>query len=333
VTDVRLTNTDRALRSFWHPVIASDDVPASTPVAVRLLGEPWVLVRIDGVVHALVDRCPHRRVPLSAGRVVDGTLECAYHGYRFAPDGGCVRIPALDDATPIPSRACVATAFVEERFGLVWLAPEPPRHSLLDDTSFRDPAFDTFVSGPFGTPVGAAVLTDNFLDAAHFPFLHAATFGADDDGRPDLDVTREGWTLVQRTTRVTGAPQVAGNVVMDYEYVVAAPFSVALTLTGPEMGTNVIWSFSSPVTDGHSSWWLVHAYDDLGHDPALIAAARDFQTRVGEEDLAILERMEDPDLALDPRDEVHTKVDRGTLEYRRMLRAVVGLTSTPALVS
>ena len=322
-TAARLTNTHPALRPFWHPVVASADVPEATPVAVRLLDEAWVLVRIDGRVHALADRCPHRRVPLSAGRVVDGALECRYHGYRFAGDGACVRIPALDATTPIPPKACVATAAAVEGFGLVWLAPDPPRAPLLDDAPFRDPEFDTFVSGPFVTTVGASVLTDNFLDAAHFPFLHADTFGVDDDGRPVLDVTRDGWTIVQRTTRVTGGPQLTGNVVMHYEYVVAAPFSVALTLTGPEMGTNVIWSFCCPVTENRSVWWLVHAYDDLGHDAAAIDAARDFQTRVGVEDLGILERMEDPNVTLDLRDEVHTRADLGTVEYRRLLRAVV----------
>ena len=55
----------------------------------------------------------------------------------------------------------------------------------------------------------------------------------------------------------------------------------------------------------------------------LIAAAADFQTRVGVEDLAILERMDDPVIALDLREEVHTKADLGTVEYRRLLSDVV----------
>ena len=320
----RLTNAHPALRAFWHPVACSTDVPEGAVVGVRLLGEPWVLFRTDGRVAALYDRCPHRRVPLSAGRVVGDTVECGYHGYRFATDGTCVAIPALDPDTPIPGKACVARAEVEERFGMIWIAPEPPRTPLLDDTPYRDSGFDWFVCGPFTTPVSAAVLTDNFLDPSHFPFVHAATFGSEDDGRPVVEVARDGWTFVQRTSRWTGAPQLDGNVEMHYRYTCAAPFVVELLLTGPAMGVNAIWSFVRPDADGTSTWWLVQAYDDLGHDPALIAAAADFQTRVGVEDLAILERMDDPVIALDLREEVHTKADLGTVEYRRLLRDVVG---------
>ena len=207
---------------------------------------------------------------------------------------------------------------------MIWIAPEPPRTPLLDDTPYRDSGFDWFVCGPFTTPVSAAVLTDNFLDPSHFPFVHAATFGSEDDGRPVVEVARDGWTFVQRTSRRTGAPQLDGNVEMHYRYTCAAPFVVELLLTGPSMGVNAIWSFVRPDADGTSTWWLVQAYDDLGHDPALIAAAADFQTRVGVEDLAILERMDDPVIALDLREEVHTKADLGTVEYRRLLRDVVG---------
>ena len=57
-------------RQLWHPVALADDV-ASTPVAVRLLGENLVLWRDDAkVVHAWPDRCPHRGAQLSLGRVV-----------------------------------------------------------------------------------------------------------------------------------------------------------------------------------------------------------------------------------------------------------------------
>ena len=87
-----LTNVDPSLRSAWHPVLRVADL-GTEPVAVTLLGEHWVVVRLDGVVAAFADRCPHRLVPLSAGSVdVEGgaeVLRCAYHGWCFDGSGAC----------------------------------------------------------------------------------------------------------------------------------------------------------------------------------------------------------------------------------------------------
>ena len=94
---------------------------------VWLLGRAWVLARLDGRLTAFVDRCPHRLAPLSAGAVVGDTMQCGYHGWRFAADGPAVAIPANDPGVPIPPRACLTPAAgVQERFGLVWLAPARP---------------------------------------------------------------------------------------------------------------------------------------------------------------------------------------------------------------
>jgi vanillate O-demethylase monooxygenase subunit len=89
-----LANTDPALRHCWHPVARSGDV-TDQPHGVMLLGEPWALYRVDGLVRAVVDRCPHRHCPLTLGRCEAGILRCAYHGWRFDKDGRCIEIPAL----------------------------------------------------------------------------------------------------------------------------------------------------------------------------------------------------------------------------------------------
>jgi vanillate O-demethylase monooxygenase subunit len=118
---------------LWHPV-ATDAEVTDEPLAVMLLGEPWVVVRLGGRVVAFKDFCPHRLAPLSAGRVVDGTLQCSYHGYRFDPDGRCVDIPALGPGATIPPKArCDPAAAVAERHGLIWVAPESPVAPIISN--------------------------------------------------------------------------------------------------------------------------------------------------------------------------------------------------------
>lgn len=106
-----LTNTTAGLRRFWHPVAFSHEVTVDRPTRVELLGDRWALVRrSDGTVAAFADECPHRRASLGTGCVVDGRLQCPYHGWQFDLDGACVKIPALRDAMPIPSRAQLEAA-------------------------------------------------------------------------------------------------------------------------------------------------------------------------------------------------------------------------------
>ena len=59
----------------------------------------------DGTLVAAPDRCPHREAPLSPGHVVDGCLECCYHGWTFGAEGRCVRVPSAPDGVPIPPRS------------------------------------------------------------------------------------------------------------------------------------------------------------------------------------------------------------------------------------
>jgi phenylpropionate dioxygenase-like ring-hydroxylating dioxygenase large terminal subunit len=134
-----IDNEHPALASFWHPVAASADL-GDQPISVTLLGNAWVVARLDDGLVALPDRCPHRLAPLSAGVVEGDRLRCAYHGYAFDRAGRCVDIPAQSPDLPIPPRASVgAAAGVVERYGLVWIAPEEPRWPIPDFAEWDDP--------------------------------------------------------------------------------------------------------------------------------------------------------------------------------------------------
>lgn len=313
-----MTNTHPGLRQFWHPVALESDLVDDAPLAVQLLGERWIVAKLDDELVGMRDLCPHRLVPLSAGKIVGNEVECGYHGYRFDASGKAVLIPALDPTTPIPAKACVDTTPVTARFGLIWMAlVDEPIDTWIDDAPYLDPAMDLFTCGPYETVVSAGILADNFLDSAHFPFLHAATFGGGDDGRPSLVVTRDEWTIV-----VNDEQSLDGAHLDEVEdaraiYTVGAPFSVELRLDRPD-ASDLIWSFACPVDETTTLWWMVHAYP-LDGDADQIAAAQALQHEVGLEDLRMLEQMADPNIHLDLRAEVHTKADLGCVEYRRML--------------
>ncbi|MDX0001592.1 Rieske 2Fe-2S domain-containing protein [Sinorhizobium meliloti] len=105
------------------------------PVAASVAGEDFVVFRGDeGRIGVLIDRCPHRGMRLSRGRVTGGTLECPYHGWRFDVNG-CGQSPANPGITP-RARAVEVT----EAGGVVWIRrPRPDSTPLpsLDMSGFQ----------------------------------------------------------------------------------------------------------------------------------------------------------------------------------------------------
>ncbi|MCU1427407.1 MAG: Rieske (2Fe-2S) domain protein, partial [Actinomycetia bacterium] len=309
------------------------------PVAVRLLGNEWALVRLpDGKgatrLAAFADRCPHRFAPLSAGWVDGSSLRCGYHGWCFAADGSCTEIPALaaSDRMPPRARATVPAGIVEAR-GMVFLAPEPPRAPLLQVPEADDDSFMHGALPVIRARVGAGLMIDNFLDMAHFPFVHAATIGTPEASVvDDFDIARDGFTMTVRSAHLFPNhedPGVASGVrpllqhrTLTYEY--CAPFSISLRIHYEEAGgTNVLEFYVQPEDDEHCLIYTTLHRNDLDGDPHRLAEAVAFENKILDEDLKLQERFIDRRIPLDLTAEVHVRSDRMTVELRRILRDFV----------
>ena len=71
------------LRNYWY-VAASDTEIGRKPLGRMILGEPIVFFRTEaGKAVAMEDRCAHRHLPLSMGKLIGDELQCHYHGLRF----------------------------------------------------------------------------------------------------------------------------------------------------------------------------------------------------------------------------------------------------------
>ncbi|MCU1499460.1 MAG: Rieske (2Fe-2S) domain protein [Acidimicrobiales bacterium] len=334
-----LTNVDPSLRKAWHPVGRIEDL-GDGPTRVTLLGEDWVVARLDGEVTAHVDRCPHRLAPLSAGRVdtVGGrqVLRCGYHGWCFEASGSCAEIPALGVGATLPPRARLQPAAeVAEHLGLVWIAPEEPAAPLPDPPIAADERH-RFLSGHLPVlraAASAGLLIDNFLDVAHFPFVHAATIGDEDDTEPaELDVVRDGLSLTARAAQrfpnredrgvEEGLRPLLQTRHVHYRY--TAPFAVWLRMDYEEAGgCNVITFFVQPVDAEHATIYTTVYRNDLDGDEEAMAAAVGFEHRVVAEDLVVQQAYRHRSIPLDLTTEVHIKTDRVTVELRRILKDFV----------
>jgi len=126
------------LRNCWYVAAWADELGDERSgcglLARTILGEPLVLYRTAaGDPVALLDRCPHRLLPLSKGERQGDLIQCGYHGLTFDPAGRCVRIPGQQI---IPEAAHVRRYPTADHMGMVWVWPGDP--ALADRAKLFD---------------------------------------------------------------------------------------------------------------------------------------------------------------------------------------------------
>lgn len=137
------------LRNYWYPILQSEELGRGKPVGTQCLGENLVVWRDErGFPAVLSDRCPHRSAKLSLGRVLEGKLQCAFHGLRFDGDGQCVLIPWEADDSPSLHEVHGCSYPAEELGGYIWAYlgdparfPPPPLIDEVPEELIHDEEF------------------------------------------------------------------------------------------------------------------------------------------------------------------------------------------------
>jgi nitrite reductase/ring-hydroxylating ferredoxin subunit len=125
--------------NFWWPLAASARV-GQKPMRVTALQQEFVLYRTtNGAAQVLSDLCVHRGGALSDGWMTGDCVVCPYHGWEFATDGACVKIPANAPGVPVPKKARVDSYPTIEKNGWVFAflgdvapAERPPLADILE---------------------------------------------------------------------------------------------------------------------------------------------------------------------------------------------------------
>ncbi len=229
------TGTDdvpAALRDLWYLAALSRDVRRGRLRREMLLGEPVLVGRSrSGEAFALRDICPHRGVPLSAGRLLkDGTVECPYHGWQFRPDGVCNAIPSLVEGQDIdPTRIRVRSYPLREQDGLIWIyMPAPGRETVVPRNGPpRVPMQNVKAPGyvdrqMFPCDIDHAVI--GLMDPAHGPYVHSHWW----------------WRRTPRSKSKHFAPLPTGFVMSRH-----APTKPVYKLLGSEVSTEITFELPS----------------------------------------------------------------------------------------
>ena len=173
------------LYDLWYFADLADALKPGRLQRYEILGQPILLGRTRaGQAYALRDICPHRAAPLSAGKLVaepDGveSVQCAYHGWRFAAaDGACLSVPSLlADQDLSIDRVRVRAYPVRESQGLVFIYMAADARSGATPAE-GPPVFPGAVGGKpklvdrmtFDTHLDHAVV--GLMDPTHGPYVH-----------------------------------------------------------------------------------------------------------------------------------------------------------------
>jgi phenylpropionate dioxygenase-like ring-hydroxylating dioxygenase large terminal subunit len=317
-------------RRFWHPVARGIDIAPGAVASVRLLGQQLALWRdADGRLGLVEDCCIHRGTMLSAGTVrADGCIRCPYHGWSYDRGGTCVEIPQ-SPGRPIPPTAQVDAYPVEERAGLIWVCLVSGSEPRLPCPEFPGMARDgwrTIAGAPLDWSCTASRNVENFLDMAHFGWIHDGTFGNPDVTAVDpytveaSDDDAELAAVWSYPSRILLDPSVPAEVVMtEFAYRVVMPFTVWLESRGLAFENGLLHAVAPLTETTCRTFWMVTVPDDTELPDEIVEQG---QLAVYEEDRGVVETQRPPHVPLDPTAELHLPFDRFAVAYRRALRAL-----------
>ncbi len=325
--------SDPVVLNDWHVVAREGDIAVDVPCAAALLGVDIVLWRSADGINAWEDRCAHRGVKLSLGKVCDNRLECAYHGWQYQDDGQCVHYPAHQNQQPTP-RARARTFAVKVVYGLVWVCLGEPANDIPPFPEADDGTHTIYFGGSFAYETSGLRAIENFLDISHFPFVHGGYLGDTDHTEvKDYDVAvGEGGIAVTNVRAWQPKPTNsldADGVDVGYEYYVARPYTARLVKdigqkrSDGTAATEAIVLTVTPVAPDRGVGWVLLAsnYDEQSTEKEI----EEFTELIIGQDVCIVESQRPKLLPTSMGEEMHLPSDKTAVEYRRWLRSL-GLT-------
>jgi vanillate O-demethylase monooxygenase subunit len=312
------------LRHFWHPACTLKQLEQSNPegvgpIGIQLLDERIAIVKLDGKIVAMRDRCAHRFTKLSGGKVIGKRLQCPYHGWEYDADGKCGLIPACPN-DPIPKKAVTPTYDCAVKYDLVWVRPDSswnctsvPYCGAWDNPDFRR----IIVAEPYDWASSAERRWENFTDFSHFAYVHPGTLYDPAYSEPAI-VPMDRVDGELRFYMEPGKDMLNSlppdSPLGSWNYRAAMPFSINLDIRLYRNGSPfLLWTTSSPMTAETCRSFMIIAHADPDLDDSI---PLNFQKIVLAEDKPVVESQL-PDLSLE---EVALPTDKVSNQYRKWLR-------------
>lgn len=301
----------------------------SAPKRVKLLGFDFVLFRDDkGHITCLSDVCVHRGASLGKGQVLNGCVECPYHGWQFNGAGQVTKIPSLPADTKIPLRARVDCYPVQEKYGFVWVflgdLPADQRPELPEFPEFDDPSWRK-IRGEWLWQANYARVVENGLDFSHAPFVHPSFGDRERAEIHDFELEQTEWSARAKVTYIPPLPKGIWKLMRKERTAVQARPS--FHMSGATMRLDVwltakwqmvIFDVNTPVDENTTlTRWIMCR--NFMTSPLLDADSRKRTLKIFQQDTVIVEEICPEIVPIDLREELSVKSD-GLMNAFRMKR-------------
>jgi vanillate O-demethylase monooxygenase subunit len=330
------------LRNAWYVAAWSREIGRELK-AITVLGEAICVYRAeDGAVVALEDACPHRKLPLSLGRLKGDAVECGYHGLTFDCGGACVGGPGK-----VPANARVRTYPVVERYEMTWIWMGDPALAdpakIIEVAHYGDPAWGVNRGDAIDLECNYLYVTDNLLDPSHVAWVHQSSFGQSATKDTPLRITRgaDGVTVWRWMMDVEVAPFYAplvpfeGNADRLQQYEVRYPALAVIKALFVPAGTGGpdepihekafimdSYNFMTPVTETKTRYYWFQMRNIRPDDAELSKQMSAGVKAAFEEDRVVLNAVQKGmDGAASPT--IDLEIDAGPLRFRRQIAALI----------
>ena len=165
----------------WYVVLESKELKKHKPLRIKRFNEYLALWRgSNGEVCCIADSCCHRGVSLACGKIVDGELQCPFHGFLYEKTGKISLIPANGKLKSVPETMKVQAYKSYEAYGLIWLWYGDIDQATEKPFFFAELEDFTYSSFKDHWNVHYSRSIENQLDVVHLPFVHRTTIGRGD---------------------------------------------------------------------------------------------------------------------------------------------------------
>lgn len=313
-------------RSYWYIAAKSTDLK-SKPIRAMLWNEPVVLFRDnEGLPQALLDRCPHRNVPLSSGTIQQNNIQCPYHGWEFDGKGTCVHIPGRVQMQTSSSRNVRAFPAREQQ-GYIWVYTdskstpnhEPYRFPFLEEDGYRSIHYQAdFDANLLAT-------AENVLDVPHTAFLHKGLFRSGNRNLIDAHISRFAhkaecsYVGEPRPSGLLGsllAPK-GGEVEHFDRFILPSIAQVEYRLGTQQLMST---SFLTPISDFVTRMYAVVSVRLKFFIPGLQTIATPFALRIVQQDIEMLQKQTDQIQFFGEEKYSYTELDVLAPSIRRLLK-------------
>jgi len=345
-------NSPSFLKNAWY-VAGWDNEIGHALAALTICNESIVMYRdTAGRAVALENACPHRKLPLSMGRLKGDEVECGYHGLTFNSVGACTRAPG---SQRIPKAACVRAYPVEERYGLIWIwmgdgAKADPA-KIMEVKHWGDPAWGLNRGDAMNVECNYLYMTDNLLDPSHVAWVHQTSFGNSACAETALETTiaEDGVTVSRWMVNTEPAPFYApylkfqGNCDRKQHYEVRYPSHAIIKAIFTPAGTGGddkplhkdvflmdSYNFMTPITENLTRYYWFQMRNFAPNDAAVSAAFATSVRSAFEEDRAIMQAVHRG--MSKKTGHIDLKIDKGSLHFRRRLAQMIA-EEKPALAA